>query len=182
MPAHGQTWCFASWSRHWHTLDNPRAVFERVKHDPRIRKVVLNRGEVPPARRDGSNVHFVDVESLRGMYWVARAGVLVLGYSLFAMSSYGRWVTRKHQLIQVWHGIPLKRIGHLFPGEGWWQEETPLYAATVASSERDRELMQQAFHPLPLERVWLTGLPRNDFILGPEDQLPPDYAGMLQAL
>ena len=39
--------------------------------------------------------------------------------------------------------------------------------------------MQQAFAPLTRDRVWLTGLPRNDFITGEQDALPADYRAVL---
>ncbi|HEX7051168.1 MAG TPA: CDP-glycerol glycerophosphotransferase family protein [Longimicrobiales bacterium] len=183
LPVDRDLWCFCTWDRYAHTLDNPRAVFEEVKHDPAIRKVVLYRGNRPPAEPiEGTNVRFIEAESLLGMVYAARAGVILLGYALRVMSSYSRYLTTKHHLIQLWHGVPLKRIGRLFPGELWWEAETPRYAATVSSSERDRSIMQQAFAPIPLERVWLTGLPRNDLILKDEAALPGDYRDQLREL
>jgi len=84
--------------------------------------------------------------------------------------------------VQVWHGIPLRRIGRLFPRETWWAAETPKYAAMVASSERERDNLSQAFAPVPREEIWLTGLPRNDFFLGEESALPVDYRAHLAQL
>ncbi|HEX6750631.1 MAG TPA: CDP-glycerol glycerophosphotransferase family protein [Longimicrobium sp.] len=183
LPVDRSTWCFCTWGTYPHTLDNPRAVFERVKDDPSIRKVVLTRGGVAPVRPvEGANVHIVDAGSPRGMYWMARAAVVVIGYSLRNMCSYSRFLTAKHRIVQLSHGVALRRICRMAPGEDWWARETPRYAATLCSSERDREIMAQAYAPVPAERVWLTGLPRNDFIVEPEERLPADYRRMLEGL
>lgn len=183
LPVDRRLWCFCTWGRYPHTVDNPRAVFEKVKNDPSIRKVVLTRSCLPPeVAADGIDVHIVEAESLRGMYYLARSRVVVIGYALMAMCSYSRYLTAKHVVVQLSHGIVLRRVGRLCEGEGWWSAETPLYAATMSSTERDREIMREAYSPIPPERVWLTGLPRNDFILGEESELPEDYRRTLADL
>ena len=180
-PARDDYWCFATWARHPHTLDNPRAVFEAVRDDPSITKIVLRKDLSEAPCPDGRNVVFVPAESLAGALYLARSGVILTGYAVGGMTSYSRLLRKgRHAIVQLWHGIPLKRIGHLFPGEDFWDRETPLYSATVCSSDRDREMMASAFAPLPRERVWKTGLPRNDLILGDEASLPADYRDHLR--
>ena len=183
LPVDRRLWVFCSWAGTFpHTQDNPRAVFEEVKDDPTIKKVVLLKSPTMPdaaVAGDGVDVHFVPAESLRGAYYLARAYIVAIGYAIGVMTSYSKHLTTKHRIAQLWHGIPLKRIGRLFPEERWWDAETPLYAAAVCSSERDQELMAGAFAPLSKDRVWLTGLPRNDLILKPEDRLPADYRRQL---
>ena len=175
LPVRHDLWCFCTWGTYYHTLDNPRAVFECVKDNPSIRKIVLQRNAQDHGPREGVNVEFVDAASLRGIYLLARSGVVLLGYRIAAMSGYAHLLTRKHMIIQLWHGIPLKRIGRLYPQETGWEHETALYSATVSSSPDDRNVMRQAFAPLPLERVWMSGLPRNATITKPEAALPADY-------
>ena len=130
----------------------------------------------------GVNVKFVDAESLKGAYYAARSKVILLGYSLAGLSSYSYLLTARHSIIQLWHGIPLKRIGMLFPEETFWPKETVKYAATVSSSTSDKNFMAQVFSPLAEDRVWQSGLPRNDIILMDEKKLPDDYLSMLQTL
>ena len=72
-------WCFCTWDRHPHTLDNPRAVFEEVKDDPSIRKIVLQK--VPGERTAGRNVRFVAAESVAGAYYLARSRMVLTGYA-----------------------------------------------------------------------------------------------------
>lgn len=183
LPKQSRSWCFCTWNTPYpHTLDNPRGVFEAVKSDPSIKKIILLKPYHTTAGFpiEGTNVSFVNVETLRGAYLLARSKVIIMGYSLRGLCSFGLHVTHRHDIIQVWHGIPLKRIGKLFPSERFWDSETLLYAATVCSAPQDRDFMSAAFSPIP--HVWLTGLPRNDLILKPERELPRDYQDTLSQL
>ena len=181
LPVNKNYWCFGTWYGHSHTIDNPRAVFESVKNDPSIRKIILQqKGESVPVN-EGVNVKFIPAQSIAGAFYLAISKVILIGYTSRAISSFSKYLTTKHTIIQLWHGIPLKKIGKLFPGEEW-DAETPKYAATVCSSSRDQVAMAGAFSPLPVERVWITGLPRNDFIVGEEKKLPSDYKIQLESL
>ena len=164
-------------------MDNVRAVFEVIKDDPSFTKVVLLNGQPSPAWvAEGVNVKFVQEASLRGVYYLALSKIYLLCTSITGFTNYHALVGSGHEIIQLWHGIPLKRIGKLFPPEKFWQAETGKYSATVCSSPSDQSFMQQAFAPLPLERVWQTGLPRNDFILAADEQLPNDYRKQLELI
>jgi len=185
LPVKPRRWCFATWPGEYaHTLDNPRAVFEAVKDDPSIEKIILRRREQRPdtTHLEGVNVRAVQMESLLGAYCVATSGCLLIGYSIRGLCSYASFLSARHHIIQLWHGIPLKRIGKLFPGETYWDAETHKYAATVCSSTPDRAFMAQAFAPIPEERVWLTGLPRNSTLLKDERSLARDHVHDLARL
>ena len=185
LPAKNNYWCFCTWpGQYAHTMDNPRAVFEEVKNDKSIVKIVLRkRGQVSSsAASEGVNIIFVDAESILGAYFLSISKVVLLGYALIGLTSYSRFLTRKHHIVQLWHGVPLKRIGKLFPGEKHWDRETAKYAAIVCSSEPDRDVMSAAFSPVSKENVWMSGLPRNSLILKPEIHLPIDYRKELDRL
>lgn len=182
MPKKNNYWCFCTWGNYPHTLDNPRAVFEYVKNDREICKIVLVRTRDRLICKDEKNVIFVNAESFAGAYFTARSKVILLGYSLRGFSSYGPLISNSHNIIQLWHGIPLKRIGLLFPEEKWWNKETVKYTATICSSSQDKQMMKQAFSPIPENNVWQCGLPRNDFILMDEEYLPTDYYDWLKKL
>ena len=183
VPADDNLWCFCTWDRHWHTLDSPRAVLEALAGDTSVKAVVLQKVRSKSEEdRDTPGVAFVPAESLRGAWCLARSRVVLIAYGMKGLSSYATGLTRKHIVIQLWHGIPLRRIGRLFPRETWWAAETPKYSAMVASSEKERDHLAQAFEPVPREEIWLTGLPRNDFFLGDEAALPADYRAHLDGL
>jgi CDP-glycerol glycerophosphotransferase (TagB/SpsB family) len=178
LPTRANHWAFCTWhGTYAHTLDNPRGLFEEVKNDPDIVKIILTKPRQDPNSTviEGKNVVVVDVETLRGALWLARSRFLIIGFGIGGVCSYSNLISAKHQIIQLWHGIPLKRIGRLFAGEPHWQIETPRYTATVCSSDSDREIMAAAFAPIPKSNVWLSGLPRNDLILKDEKALPADY-------
>jgi len=182
-PKSSNIWCFSTWKNYPHTMDNLRAVFEAVKDDPEIIKIILLQGQKKPEWQvEGVNIRFVQEVSLSGVFYLSVAKVYLMGTSLRGFTNFHALVGNKHQIIQLWHGIPLKRIGKLFPPEKFWEEETKKYSATVCSSPSDQEFMQQAFDPLSIDRVWQTGLPRNDFILATDEQLPNDYYTELEKI
>jgi len=178
-------WAFCTWHGSYaHTMDNPRGVFEEIKDDPGIVKVILRKKnhDASAAVIEGTNVISVNVESLRGAYYLARCRFILIGYGLGGLCSYSHLIRVRHRIIQLWHGIPLKRIGRLFAGEPHWEFETPRYTATVCSSPSDQKIMADAFAPLPQASVWMSGLPRNDIFLKEEARLPADYRSHLQRL
>jgi CDP-glycerol glycerophosphotransferase len=182
VPADDKLWCFCTWERYPHTLDNPRAVFEAIRADPGITCIVLQKSP-GSTTKDSPNVRFVPAESFRGAWYVARSRVILLGYALRGLASYAGGVTTKHVIVHLGHGVMgLRRLGHMFKRETWWTAETHKYSAMIASSERERHLRAEAFQPLPAERIWVTGIPRNDFLLAEETSLPEDYQGWLQEL
>ncbi len=183
LPKNPNAWCFCTWNGQYpHTIDNPRGVFEEAKFDSSLTKIILLKPNhnIDESLLEGVNVLFVKVESIRGAYLLARSKIIILGYGLAGLCSYGHHITKRHKVIQLWHGIPLKRIGKLFPGEQFWETETGKYAATICSAPLDQTFMTAAFSPTP--NVWMTGLPRNDLITKPEPRLPIDYQTLLALL
>jgi CDP-glycerol glycerophosphotransferase (TagB/SpsB family) len=167
-----------------HTLTgNERAVFEEVRHDPSIKKVILTRSK--PVDLDGADVHVVPLDSDAGREMLARCrhvfvkhGVAVnLGLPLDATL---------HNVVNLWHGIPLKRFGFAsldtVDHRDVVAREHAMNRCVIASSEMDRLAMTAAFYPLTFDDVWVTGLPRNDLLLRPDDRLPSDLAAQQASL
>ena len=178
--------------RHWifpvcaydHSFSgNERALFEEVRRDPSIRKTVLYRSRYIDV--DGANVQAFPLQSREGQQalvsaryaFVKHTPVRNIGYPLDA---------RSHRLINLWHGIPLKRIGHASLDQRGnlerLHEQHRQCHAVICSSKTDRLAMAAAFYPKTYDDIWLTGLPRNDFVLNPEAQLPEDLQHDLRRL
>src|SRR5690606_21549422 len=92
-----------------------------------------------------------------------------------------------HNLINLWHGIPLKRFGPASLGLAdkdlaAIKRENLLCRAVISSSKVDALAMASAFYPLRYQDVWITGLPRNAFILRDEQRLPVDFRQELAKL
>ncbi|MBW3550710.1 MAG: CDP-glycerol glycerophosphotransferase family protein [Proteobacteria bacterium] len=154
---------------------NERALFEHVKDDAAIRKIVLTRGQ--PVAVGGSNVEIVPLQSPRGQYLLMRSGNIFIKHSptrnlLFPVAG------ELHNLINLWHGIPFKRIGYasldMQDNRRAIAREHLKCRAVISSSKVDSMAMASAFYPLSFGEVWPTGLPRNDFILRDLDRLPED--------
>lgn len=76
--------------------------------------------------------------------------------------------SQNKNIIQLWHGIPLKNIGVLdkkFTSKKKrnFYKETRKYNIIISSSDIDRYSMVSCFG-VPIDRVKVTGLPRNDIL------------------
>ncbi|BAN49746.1 CDP-glycerol glycerophosphotransferase family protein [Metapseudomonas resinovorans] len=172
-------------------VENSRAVFETVKADPLIHKLIFTRGgEGLDLRLEGAcNTRLVDLQSLAGLFALARCGVYLLTNSI-ALDMSWRWpdggfsvlrpTMRRRIVVNLWHGIPLKRLFALANPTlrenadrvAFRRRERARYQGLVCSSEVDSYAMAAIFHPIEYSRLWLTGLPRNDFLRMPEAALP----------
>src|SRR5690606_24557278 len=174
-PKYSHWWAFPACAFNGTFSGNERGVFEEVRQDPSIRKIVLTRDL--PVQADGGNVVVVPLESPEGQYLLMRAGNVFVKHSPTRNLLYPL-EPRLHNIINLWHGIPLKRIGlasrDMQARQGAIAREHAKCRAVIASSRLDRLAMASAFHPLTFHDVWVTGLPRNDFILRPVDALPSD--------
>jgi len=159
-----------------HTLaGNERAVFEAVKNNPSIKKIILYRSKRVVI--DGVNVEQAPLKSLLGQAYLIGSRVMFIKHTPTTNLVYPLAEDR-HYLINLWHGIPLKRIGFASLDQQGNLErlgrEHARCKAVIASSRVDRMAMASAFYPLQYNDVWVTGLPRNDFILRAADALPED--------
>ncbi len=81
----------------------------------------------------------------------------------------------RRKLINLWHGIPLKGIGFTDTKSDVvkLKKEFRSYTSIISSSKLDQLAMQASFG-LSSERVWITGLPRNDVLIKKNTVLPED--------
>lgn len=182
-PSHDHWWAFPVCAFDSTFAGNERAVFEQVKDDPSIKKIILTRKKRIVV--DGTNVVIAPLGSPEGQYHLLRARQVFVKHSPSVNARYPL-SPRLHNFINLWHGIPLKRFGwaslDMQDSLPWLRRENGACRAVVASSRIDAMAMAAAFHPLRYEDMWQTGLPRNDFILCPEHRLPADLAGQQKDL
>lgn len=174
-PTHSHWWAFMACAFSGVFSGNERAVFERVRNDPSIHKIIFTRGE--PVDLQGESVEVVPLESPRGQHLLMRCGVVFFRHSP-ARNIVWPLDPGRHALINLWHGIPFKRIGYasldMLGRLDAMAEQHAQCRAVICSSRVDQLAMTAAFHPLSSWQVWNTGLPRNDFIICPEERLPAD--------
>ncbi|MBW8763959.1 MAG: CDP-glycerol glycerophosphotransferase family protein [Microbacterium sp.] len=129
-------------------------------------------------------IRTIPKSGLRGWWATARAGVLVVTHGF---GDVNRYANGGAFVVQLWHGIPLKRIGldspattqvPNVPGAGLLQQVIGfLYRASAqrirvlpAASHRSRGRLESAFG-LGDDRVVVTGEPRVDVLSsGPSDR------------
>ncbi len=162
---------------------NLRAVFELIKDDPSIKKIILCRKKI--VQYGGTNVEVVPLMSRAGQAYLLQSKVVFFKHSRFrnvrfSISGHDR------MLINLWHGIPLKRIGTESLDQQHNLEnliaDNSVLTSVIASSKIDAANMHRAFKPLTEDQIWTTGLPRNDFLLKEESVLPLDMIEQLNTL
>ncbi|WBA07880.1 CDP-glycerol glycerophosphotransferase family protein [Salinivibrio kushneri] len=106
------------------------------------------------------------LERLKSKYYLLSSYVLIIDHKIPKfLNGYGR------KIFNTWHGIPLKTIRYLDSdrfNEKFLQREGRLLSGLVCSSELDRAVMSACFQIHPNKCI-LSGLPRNDILLGGDD-------------
>jgi len=191
LPKRDDHWAFFDHPlKHGQFIENARAVFEQVRQDPRVQvRIFVRGGQHPRGIEETARVRIVPLDTLAGLLELARCGVFLLTNSTtldmslaWRNGGYGapRPALRRRIVVNLWHGIPLKRLFALAnPGQRrhgdrdrFRRRERGFYTGLVASSEVDAHAMAAIFHPIPPANVWVTGLPRTDFLRMPEADLP----------
>lgn len=171
-------------------IENARAVFEEVKKNNEIKKILFTRNNFIDFGVDNAtNFEIVKLVTIKGLWLFMRCKVLFVTHSLAMDFSYRHGKSqfsviklnlKNRLLINLWHGIVLKRLygsadnsvnKHLDRVK-YRHYERKKYAGLICSSNVDSYAMATIFQPIEYKNVWLTGLPRNDFLIQPENKLP----------
>ena len=80
-------------------------------------------------------------------------------------------------IINLWHGIPLKRLSLQVRGirEVKSRNRFQKFTAICAASIFEQFLLASCFD-MHIDDVWLTGTPRNDYLLYPNNELLQEYS------
>ncbi|MDR5744500.1 CDP-glycerol glycerophosphotransferase family protein [Caballeronia sp. LZ029] len=157
---------------------------------PRRELAVFKDGPIAPETATAlaeKGVKVFERFSLGALCFVLSSATVVLSHSARDAFLPGR--RRGRRVINVWHGVALKRIELLMEPRDDAQSRARrslmarnarLYDALIASSPVDRVVNAQAFG-LPFEKVHVTGLPRFDY-LRTDWPLPRDLRRQADAL
>ncbi|MFD1824940.1 CDP-glycerol glycerophosphotransferase family protein [Mumia zhuanghuii] len=162
---------------------NERAVFEEVRDDPSIKKIVLTRSR--RVEVGGENVVVVPLRSPEGQHHLLRSGQVFVKHTPLVNVPFPLSPDR-HNFVNLWHGIPLKRFGYVAHDTTTRRATIVRHhvgcRAVITSSHTDSLSMKAAFHPLTLDQMWRTGLPRNDFVTREDSRLPVDLLASVERL
>ncbi len=145
-----------------------RAVFERVRHDPSIHKVVLARGRRLDDDLRGDNVDVRSLDSVRGREDLVRCGAILLDAPLAAALPLPLALGR-HNLVHTGAGL-LVGNGFRVSAGGEWSA----FDGIAVASQGEALLRAATTAEVGLDRLWLTGYPRHDLLVAGEDLLPAD--------
>lgn len=160
------TWIFSSVDNCYYNY-NSRYLFEYVKeHLPEVTPYfVIN----DPVRRQKlsekyGEKYFIETESAKGVRKVLGAGVW---FTSAGLPVYGTGLKKNRLIINLWHGVPLKKIALLDPNLGrkariyFRKLFTENYSCILTTSGSLVPIMAKSFDvPENMIKVW--GQPRND--------------------
>ena len=160
-----------------HTLTGSlRAVFEEVRDDPSLKKVVLTRSARVTV--GGENVVVLPFESPDGQRAMARCGY-VLVHEGRGEDSLGHFSAARHRRVNL-AGAALRRSS--WPAAPDGPNVSVPYHAVVVGSWLQGLAVSRAFAPLPAADPWVTGAPRDDLVLAATSSLPDDLQLQQQRL
>ncbi|WP_353988217.1 CDP-glycerol glycerophosphotransferase family protein [Ruicaihuangia caeni] len=143
-----------------------------ARADPKARVVWLGRDEAEVEAARARGLQAARRASWRGLRATLRAGVIVITHGF---GDVNRFAVRGAFIVQLWHGIPLKRIqldasatfDSPLPLEGLLRRLYRLAGRNItlmpAAGNISAERLRSAFG-LPAERVVVTGDPRDDVL------------------
>lgn len=115
--------------------------------------------------------YFVDTNTLEGIKKILACKVW---FTSTAPPLYGIGFRKKYRIINLWHGVPLKKIGMLQENLSWFTRQyykylfADNYEAVVTTSREMIPVMSRSFLVEP-ERVKVWGQPRNDMLFIKQD-------------
>jgi CDP-glycerol glycerophosphotransferase (TagB/SpsB family) len=150
--------------------DNAFAIYQHIIHNNlftgyKLVWIVLNSKEIkkdslPHGKRK------TDVIILSKKSPVALFYYLIAKYVFFTHGLYSNLkIARQNTVINLWHGMPLKRIGLMDNQGSSYMGNSQIL---IATSELFQKLMAQSFGK-PVTNVLIIGQPRNDMMSQPTD-------------
>lgn len=168
-PSFGHWWAFRANHATGRLDPGLRAVFEQVRHDPSIRKVVLTGSRRLDDELSGDRVTVLPLNTVDAQRLLVRCGrILVDAEPNVAVKL--PLAPVRHDFIHVGLGLPVVPHSASVHPEGEWRK---LKAMAVAS-QADALVRAAADPDLELGQMWATGLPRHDLLLA--ERLPADLA------
>jgi len=176
MPKNKNVWVFGSWFGKKFN-DSPKALYEYVTtYDESIKAVWITKDKVVLESLRNKDYLVYYYLSIKGIYFQLRAGKSFVSTSVHD-DLYAPCIGPKTTNVQLWHGIPLKKI--MFDTYSEEKGNQNIYGKIeklltpynkhrndylTVTSVLTQKVMAGAFR-LPIEKTIITGFPRNDVFL-----------------
>jgi CDP-glycerol glycerophosphotransferase (TagB/SpsB family) len=176
VPKQKNLWVFGAWFGQRYS-DNPKAFFEYINENQKHIQAVWITKDPDIVAQLKQNGHSAYLEtSYCGLLMQFRAEFAFVCQSLHD-DLYPACISKKTKVVNLWHGLPLKKImydvfgeqtdeknivGKLFDFISPYEKIRNDYL--LATSTETQNTLSKAFR-LPKDRVLITGFPRNDVFL-----------------
>jgi hypothetical protein len=172
-PTHDDWWAFVVYGN-GHLPDNSRAIFEQVRHDPSVTKVVLSRGK--RLQFDGANVHVMALQSPEGLDHLVRCRYVFVQERPVLSLNKLRLSPALHDIVLVRDGLAIRRAGQAarFRQGKRRPRRRTVASALLTSSHLDQVAMLAMHTVADYPCCRRTGIPGLDFVLVDHDALPQD--------
>lgn len=155
--------------------DNGKALFEYGCSDSRVTCIWLANSKAVKDRITSSvgEANVVYKYSLKGLGAAFRAKVFVATHGSGDLYPYTQ-PSKNKIVLMLWHAITVKQYSFMDNGlthsqrKEHLKKESSFFNTMISSSHIDR-LANSACYKIPAHNVYVTGLPRNDFLFRKED-------------
>lgn len=178
-PRNKKIWIFGAWAGKAYS-ENPKYMFEYVNQNHKdIRAVWISRNKKIVERLQNKGYESYYYLSLKGILIALRAGAC---FESEGNTDVCLYTVGRAKVIQLWHGMPFKKIGN--DAVGWknltsvtgsdkWRHfiNQPEKSYYMVASEKMGEIMQSAWNA-HRSRIFVTGFPHNDMYVPPIPSFP----------
>ena len=188
VPKHPHWWAFPVDPVTGRLEGSARAVYEVVRHDPSIRKIVLTGAT--QQKLGGANVTTHPMASVAAQFYLLRAGQVFV--SRGARRDVGHPISGElHQFVLLGRGTPVLAFGAGVPvGDGLDEHlrhnerthDLDITRAVVSTSPAQADLLRPSLASPFRPSTWVLGSPRTDFLLADEEALPADLRHQVEDL
>ena len=154
--------------------DNSKYLFEYMRQKDEFRSVLFTANKSLYAKlQEKFPGEVVYALSLKGLFLFLRTKNVIISYGISAAPFFPYYLHEKcKHIIYLGHGTPMKKMG--LQTEVWQKYgkryQMQKYSYMVGCSPLEQELHQAGFG-MDINDVWVSGLPRNDYLLSaPKDE------------
>lgn len=171
IPKSKSIWIFSAWNGEKFS-DNPRYLFEYLQSShPEIRAVWISKNLDLAKHLHRKGIQVLYAYSLKGIFIQMRCGFAIYTHSV-AWEFLGYLISKNTKRIQLWHGMPIKKIGLddkknknntaiSFVSKLIYPYQNERIDMMIALGSLDKEIYAKAFD-ISIEKIKITGFPRND--------------------
>jgi hypothetical protein len=182
-PTFEHWWAFPVSSMTHHLSGHARAIFESVRDDPSLKKIVLTRSRA--AALPGTNTVSVPLRSPEGQHYLLRAGLIIQSdhesdADTFPISDERHLFVVAGDPVSLEMGRGRSRPGA--PATGGSEPRPPTARIRLGDSTTGSRILAPLHSRCPDATVLTTGFPATDLIVCPEDTLPADLRDGIEEL